>query len=297
MSTTWNEWSFNLQTDSWQYDLPSVSILKTHKNTSDGVIGYWSTPFPHDTHPEELEPHSIVAHFEQCLGDFMYTCSILGGMRIIKQLFDFTNHELLTFGTVINRKNPAAGILGHFPFIPPPTWELPYLFVPPIPVETINNMPCVRWNATTALLFYWCSDPEGKERIPEADWEKHGIPKLQVETWIGVSWPDYPYKAVQEYLRLKNYGLDGKQYALERGWPLISQWDPHNPDTGDWEQPDEDEVAGCFGFTSRSTCSLIEIPNEAAQSSTEIDGPKSAGVGTVARWVKGLLKRDGMCSK
>ncbi|KAL0577490.1 hypothetical protein V5O48_004514, partial [Marasmius crinis-equi] len=55
------------------------------------------------------------------------------------------------------------------------------------------------------------------------DWEKHGIPMLQVETWIGTSWPIYTYHIAQEYLRLRNYNLNGKQYALERGWPLLSQ--------------------------------------------------------------------------
>ncbi|KAL0574647.1 hypothetical protein V5O48_007317 [Marasmius crinis-equi] len=157
-------------------------------------------------------------------------------------------------------------------------------------------MPCICWGPTTTPLFYWCSDPEGQKCIPEADWEEHGIPKLQMETWIGTSWPGGIYRTVAEYLWLKN--SNGKQYVLDRGYPLISQWDPHNPDTGDWEQPAEDEVAGSFRFASPSSCSLVEIPNGAcAQSSTKTDGKKDAAGGTVTRWVKGLLKRDGMCSR
>ncbi|KAL0577477.1 hypothetical protein V5O48_004501 [Marasmius crinis-equi] len=125
------------------------------------------------------------------------------------------------------------------------------------------------------------------------DWEKHGIPELQVETWIGSIWVTYVYGAAQESLRLKNYDHDGKQYALERGWPLISRWDPHNPDTGDWAQLSEDELAGSFGFASPSSCSLVEVPDDACtQPSTESDGKKVAKEGVVTRWVKGLLKGD-----
>ncbi|KAL0577775.1 hypothetical protein V5O48_004203 [Marasmius crinis-equi] len=150
-------------------------------------------------------------------------------------------------------------------------------------------MPCIRWDPSAAL-FYWSFDPEGKERISEVDWEKYGIPKLQVETWIGSSWLDFFYGTSQEYLRLKNYDIDGEQYALERGWPILLRWDPHNPDTGDWEQMDaEDEVAGRFEFASTSSYSLVEVPNEVC--AHELDGKKGAGESAVARWMKGFFKR------
>ncbi|KAL0577777.1 hypothetical protein V5O48_004205 [Marasmius crinis-equi] len=154
-------------------------------------------------------------------------------------------------------------------------------------------MPCVRWDPS-ATLFYWSFDPTGEERIPEKDWEKHGIPKLRVETWIGTSWPGNPFEDVlREFLWLKNYDLDGKQYALDRGWPTIALWDPHNPDTGEWEQPDvEDEVVGRSDFTSPSSCSLVEVPNEACvQSASELDGKKGTEEGAVARWMTGLFKK------
>ncbi|KAL0569387.1 hypothetical protein V5O48_012582 [Marasmius crinis-equi] len=174
-------------------------------------------------------------------------------------------------------------------------------------------MPCVRWNQS-ASLFYWSFDPEGKEQIPETDWERHGIPKLNVETWIGTSWHNDHYRATYEYLQMEKHNIYGGQYARDRRYPIISRCegfhdptcatdthpsflgDPHNPDTSDREQSDKDEVTSCFGVMSPSSCSLVEIPNkDCTQSSTEIEGKNDARESKVARWVKGLLKRDGKC--
>ncbi|KAL0574646.1 hypothetical protein V5O48_007316 [Marasmius crinis-equi] len=280
---TWDDWTFNLKTGSWQYDVPSISILGTNKKALIHSLSYSPPPLPEYLPPGELKPHSIIAHFERCFGDFIHTCSNHGEfMKFFVSRDDLS--QLVFVGEV------RFSLGGTFLCDP---GRQRYLFVPPIPVEIINNMPCIRWDPTTTPLFYWCSDPEGKERIPETDWEKHGIPKLQVETWIGTSWSPFLYDAIVEYLRMKNYNICSEQYALEMGYPIISQSDPHKPDTGDRERLVEDVVTHGSGFASPSTYSLIEVPDEAsAQTSTEMDGKKGVREGTVARWVKGLLQRD-----
>ncbi|KAJ8074657.1 hypothetical protein PM082_022235 [Marasmius tenuissimus] len=75
-------------------------------------------------------------------------------------------------------------------------------------------------------LFYWSRDPNGKQTISEEDWEMNGIPRLEVLAWIGASWGGGDYRAVDEHLQAQNYGLDGRQYAWERGYPVLI---PGNP--------------------------------------------------------------------
>ncbi|KAJ8074656.1 hypothetical protein PM082_022234 [Marasmius tenuissimus] len=70
-------------------------------------------------------------------------------------------------------------------------------------------------------LFYWSFDPNGKHAISEEDWETYGIPRLKVLSWIGSSWYSSDYRAVGEYLQTRNYGLDGRIYAWERGYPAL----------------------------------------------------------------------------
>ncbi|KAL0569388.1 hypothetical protein V5O48_012583 [Marasmius crinis-equi] len=105
------------------YDLPSILILETNEDDYMRELSFWPIPFPQDIRPEDLEPHCIIAHFERCFGDFMYTCSVRWSMKAVLELSDFACHDLLTFGTVVDYNNPAARILGHFPSVPHPIWE------------------------------------------------------------------------------------------------------------------------------------------------------------------------------
>ncbi|KAK1217879.1 hypothetical protein PQX77_019458 [Marasmius sp. AFHP31] len=95
-----------------------------------------------------------------------------------------------------------------------------YLFVPPLPVETINNIQCVQYPFATPL-FYWSHDPQGKQIIAEEKQEEFGIPKLEINDLVGSCWMGDRYKFVQEQLMLQNYNLDGRQYAREHGYPEL----------------------------------------------------------------------------
>ncbi|KAK1233321.1 hypothetical protein PQX77_003528 [Marasmius sp. AFHP31] len=102
-----------------------------------------------------------------------------------------------------------------------------YLFVPPLPVEIINNMKCVRYPFPRPL-FYWSHDSQGKQIIAEEKWEEFGIPKLEVKDLVGSCWNSQQYAFVQEHLTLKNHNLDGRQYAQEYGYPELIYVDPHD---------------------------------------------------------------------
>ncbi|KAK1234959.1 hypothetical protein PQX77_001829 [Marasmius sp. AFHP31] len=102
-----------------------------------------------------------------------------------------------------------------------------YLFVPPLPVEIINNMQCVRYPFPRPL-FYWSHDPQGKQFIAEGNWKEFGIPKLKIRDLVGSCWMSERYAFVQEHLTSKNYNLDGRQYAQEHGYPQLIHGDPHD---------------------------------------------------------------------
>ncbi|KAF9262523.1 hypothetical protein L218DRAFT_386529 [Marasmius fiardii PR-910] len=101
-----------------------------------------------------------------------------------------------------------------------------YLHVPPLSPVWINGMPCFTWTSTNEF-FYWSSDPSGVTRIAEEDWELYGIPQLRVAMYIGSSWLRVSYHAVQDYLLLKNYNLDGVDFATRHEYPLLITGDPH----------------------------------------------------------------------
>ncbi|KAK1218768.1 hypothetical protein PQX77_018525 [Marasmius sp. AFHP31] len=95
-----------------------------------------------------------------------------------------------------------------------------YLFVPPLPVEIINNMQCVQYPFSRPL-FYWSHDPQGEQVIAEEKWEEFGIPKLEMKDLVGSNWWSESYAFVREHLTSKNYNLDGRQYAQEHGYPKL----------------------------------------------------------------------------
>ena len=95
-----------------------------------------------------------------------------------------------------------------------------FLFPPPLPVEYINGMPCIKHPLPESLV-YWSLDQGGKTRIAEADWQKFNIPKLELETWIGSYWRSGDYTIVREVLSSMKYTLDGRQYAKDHGYPEL----------------------------------------------------------------------------
>ncbi|KAF9258339.1 hypothetical protein L218DRAFT_734001 [Marasmius fiardii PR-910] len=125
-------------------------------------------------------------------------------------------------------------LAGTFTSDPSTSHTPKYLHISPLRPEWINDMPCLSLTSSMQL-FYWSSDRSGKEKIAEADWEKYGLPKLKVETWIGSVWGlQQPYLAVWDYLRLINYDVNGEHFAREHGHPILIKGDPHVR-TGDCE--------------------------------------------------------------
>ncbi|KAK1221981.1 hypothetical protein PQX77_015198 [Marasmius sp. AFHP31] len=150
-----------------------------------------------------------------------------------------------------------AGNLSHTPS----TSARPaYLFVPPLLVDYINGMCCIH-HPLPDSLFYWTSDPEGKNVIPEESWMDYGIPKLEVYEWIGSFWGSSLYNLVRNHLCDKGYGSDRKQYARDKGYPELLRGDPHDTRMVELEDPDSDsDESSCSGssLASLSTSSLVD---------------------------------------
>ncbi|KAK1221282.1 hypothetical protein PQX77_015912 [Marasmius sp. AFHP31] len=142
-----------------------------------------------------------------------------------------------------------AGDLSHAPST---TARAVYLFVPPLPVDHINGMCCIH-HPLPDSLFYWASDPEGKNVILEESWMEYGIPKLEIEEWMGSRWVGGYYEVVRNYLCDKGYGSDGKQYARDKGYPELLRGDPHDGRMVELKDPDSDsDESSCSGSSLAS---------------------------------------------
>ncbi|KAL0057119.1 hypothetical protein AAF712_016254, partial [Marasmius tenuissimus] len=109
--------------------------------------------------------------------------------------------------------------------------------------------------------FYWTSDPKGKVTIPKKDWEKYGIPELEVNEWTGSFWWAREYNVVKTYLHKKGYESDGKRYARDHGYPEMIRGDPHDKRMVELKDSDDDEPSPSISqFTSPSTFSLVDTP-------------------------------------
>ncbi|KAK1224628.1 hypothetical protein PQX77_012467 [Marasmius sp. AFHP31] len=132
-----------------------------------------------------------------------------------------------------------TGVLRH----DPATQSTPlYLFVPPIPVEHINGVHCVRYPLLDGL-FYWSFDPDGKDVVPVQDWEELGVPELNTILGISSHWLDPAYNCVQDHLVSRGYSLDGKRYARDYGYPELILDDPHDI----WFQAESFSLVELFG--------------------------------------------------
>ncbi|KAK1223009.1 hypothetical protein PQX77_014129 [Marasmius sp. AFHP31] len=148
-------------------------------------------------------------------------------------------------------------LVGTFHHNPTRSTTPAYLFVPPIPVELVDNVYCMHYPLPDTL-FFWCSDPNGQNVVYKEDWEAYGIPQLEVLTWIGTSWGRSKHVMVRSHLQKKSCSQDGMQYAwdhdyhkltygahcicfsaaLETIFMFIAQGDPHNPSVMVMEEPD-----------------------------------------------------------
>ncbi|KAK1227000.1 hypothetical protein PQX77_010009 [Marasmius sp. AFHP31] len=117
-------------------------------------------------------------------------------------------------------------LFGNFSYDPTTGPTPAYLFVPHFWVDSINGMFCT-YLPPLGTLFYWASDPNGINKIPEEDWGRYGIPSLQVEPYIGSSWRNADYDFVRDHLHTKGYEEDWVRYARDHGYPELILGDPH----------------------------------------------------------------------
>ncbi|KAJ8095731.1 hypothetical protein PM082_022838 [Marasmius tenuissimus] len=136
-------------------------------------------------------------------------------------------------------------LVGTFQSNPASSTTPAYLFVPPTPVEVVNNVYCIRY-PLPGTLFFWCSDPDGQNVIFEENWEAYGIPQLEIITRIGSSWYWVVYTTIQDHLGKKSCTLDGRQYAREHGYPELIYGDPHNHTIAIVKEPDTPEEIDSF---------------------------------------------------
>ncbi|KAL0056900.1 hypothetical protein AAF712_016485, partial [Marasmius tenuissimus] len=107
-----------------------------------------------------------------------------------------------------------------------------------------------------------------KVTIAKKDWEKYGIPELEVNEWIGSFWWVWDYNVVKPYLHKKGYESDGKRYACDHGYPALIQGDPHDrritelEDSDDEDSGDEEPSPSSSQLASPSTFSLINTPTQ-----------------------------------
>ncbi|KAK1225935.1 hypothetical protein PQX77_011101 [Marasmius sp. AFHP31] len=156
---------------------------------------------------------------------------------------------------------------GDWSHTPPTTRRPAYLFVSPLQSQYVNGMHHIRYPLLKSP-FHWASDPEGRHVIPENDWVSYGIPKLKVQTWIGSDWTDDEYVAVRQHLVGKKYGSNGKQYALDHGYPELIHGDPHDGRMKDHRDSDKElenphehkPFHPGTHLTSPSPSSMINVP-------------------------------------
>ncbi|KAK1215722.1 hypothetical protein PQX77_021665 [Marasmius sp. AFHP31] len=137
-----------------------------------------------------------------------------------------------------------------------------YLFVPPLRGEYVNEMHCIP-HPLPDPIFYWASDPKGKEMIPEDKWERYSIPKLEVQKSVGSHWFRGEYGRLRQHLIEMNYGSDMKRYTRDKGYPELVMGDPHDRKTEALEDSDEGEPSHAVShLTSPSLFSLVNVPTE-----------------------------------
>ncbi|KAG7091520.1 hypothetical protein E1B28_010549 [Marasmius oreades] len=141
------------------------------------------------------------------------------------QSFPFYKDHTVDFHNLVFVDDLGFELTGTFTSDPSSCDPPKYLHVPPLPPEWMNNMPCLRWPMKDRP-FYWSFDRSGRTEIAEEEWEWYGLPSLKVKAYFRSIWTEWEYKAVQEYLRLNDYDLDGQQFASDNGYPILVKGDP-----------------------------------------------------------------------
>ncbi|KAL0564468.1 hypothetical protein V5O48_017578 [Marasmius crinis-equi] len=155
-------------------------------------------------------------------------------------------------------------------------------------MRILHGMPCIKYPLLNSL-FYWSLDRKGTHRISEADWEKYGIPKLRVETWIGSFWCREDYQGVEECFQLKGYPLDGWRYTRDHNYPEMTEGkfvEYEQSETGsdeeaesDWEAVSDEETESNWETKSDESSSgagpIIDPPKHSLMAQGTLDSPES----------------------
>ncbi|KAK1217370.1 hypothetical protein PQX77_019969 [Marasmius sp. AFHP31] len=261
VTNRWGDWSIDLKTLACYYN-PASLCFDPPTEEHLRPLNEHLHPLRQDT-LTHLTATEVVARVEEDFGDFL--CLIAsGGGRWIGGLSNYAQNGLLTLGTVVDGNRP--GILAHFASTPSPEYfcqssspdvKATYSgsdFVWPIFASpSTSAMAAVMYgilfilielvfaskasflktmqlaqNLHTSFLFYWSSDPHGRNIIPKEHWERLGIPEMTVQGVIGSYWSDEEYLVIQEVLKWKKYNLTGVQYAYDHGYSKLIPDDPHD---------------------------------------------------------------------
>ncbi|KAJ8074681.1 hypothetical protein PM082_022259 [Marasmius tenuissimus] len=190
-------------------------------NHSAGVEATYSTSVPSRIDfcsDQPGVPVNVNLHFAWRFPDLLQRTAYLAQ----SVLFAFGCHERLNDLVFIDEVR--FSLIGTIPNRPTSSTPI-YLFVPPIPIEHSDGKYSICYPFVDPL-FYWSLDPNGEHAISEKDWETNGVPKLKVLSWIGASWYRGDYGVVIQHLQTKRYEWDGRQYAWERGYPMLISGDP-----------------------------------------------------------------------
>ncbi|KAG7091564.1 hypothetical protein E1B28_010590 [Marasmius oreades] len=130
LSNEMREWTFNLRTGSFQYDV----ITRTLSGEDSLVVRYFDQllPFPRDCNPP-LDSNEIIRAFP----DILHIVSSFGGrIKAAKCIC----HDLVIFGIVIDCT--TRRILGYFPSVSSPVWSCKHsVGIPNIVANYSNSVP------------------------------------------------------------------------------------------------------------------------------------------------------------
>ncbi|KAK1215752.1 hypothetical protein PQX77_021641 [Marasmius sp. AFHP31] len=181
------------------------------------VQAHYSTSVPSrvDLSFQNTDCNRVDLHFSLCLSDLLRrrTAYVSQSVPFAKDCDDPRN-DLVFIDEI------QFSLVGTFQYNPAKSTTPAYLFIPPIPVELVEDVPCICYPLPDAP-FFWCSDSNGQNVIYQEDWEAYGIPQLEILTWIGSSWDYRQYETVYDHLHKRNYPLDGRQYTREHGYPEL----------------------------------------------------------------------------